>query len=241
MIARFCKKLLRKQVRPLMFRFVDRKKKEHLAFIPGWGFDGRVFANLDLPYNYYFFDDADITKFEDELKKILPENNIERISIFGWSQGAFEACNFASKNPGIVEEIILVSVRKRYEKENLNYIKKHILKNRTAFMCKFYRQCFCAEDQYSWFKIALLKDYLDKMSTEMLVEGLDWLGQVEIRPELLKGLKCIKIIHGKEDKVAPVEEAVWIANSLPQAELITFEEAGHLPFLQPGFEKRLYE
>ena len=62
-----------------MFKFVDREKKDHLVIIPGWAFDYRIFASLDLPYNYFFFCDESMAGFEGELRKLLAENNIEKI------------------------------------------------------------------------------------------------------------------------------------------------------------------
>ena len=226
-----------------MFKFADRKKKNHLVLIPGWAFDYRIFAALDLPYNYFFFCDESTVNFEDELKKILARDNIEKISLLGWSQGTFRACDFACKNPDTIEEIILVSLRKKYEKEGLENIKKYLIRNRKAYLYKFYRECFCEneKDCYRWFRDTFLMDYLDKMSLDRLIRNLDRLWRVEIRPESLKKLKRIKLVHGRADTIAPVSQAIDIANFLPQSQLITFEQTGHLPFLREDFKRRLYE
>ncbi len=226
-----------------MFKFADRKKKNHLVLIPGWAFDYRIFAALDLPYNYFFFCDESTVNFEDELKKILARDNIEKISLLGWSQGAFRACDFACKNPDTIEEIILVSLRKKYEKKGLENIKKYLIRNRKAYLYKFYRECFCKDekDRYRWFRDTFLMDYLDKMSLDRLIRNLDLLWRVEIRPESLKKLKRIKLVHGRADTIAPVSQAIDIANFLPQSQLITFEQTGHLPFLREDFKRRLYE
>ncbi len=84
-------------------------------------------------------------------------------------------------------------------------------------------------------------DYLDKMSLDRLIRNLDRLWRVEIRPESLKKLKRIKLVHGRADTIAPVSQAIDIANFLPQSQLITFEQTGHLPFLREDFKRRLYE
>ena len=226
-----------------MFKFVDRKKDDHLVLIPGWAFDYRIFAALDLPYNYFFFCDGSMTGFEGELKNILAKNNGQKISLLGWSQGAFAACDFACKNPDTIEEIILFSLRKRYEKEGLENIKEYLIRNRTAYLYKFYRECFCEDEKglYCWFMNMFLKDYLDKMSLDGLIRDLDWLGHAEIHTHALKKLKRITVVHGRADIIAPIGQAADIANSLPQSRFITFEQTGHLPFLREDFKKRLYE
>jgi len=226
-----------------MFKFADRRKKDHLVLVPGWAFDYRIFALLDLPYNYFFFCGKSMLEFEDELKRVLAKNNIGKISLLGWSQGAFGACDFACKNPDTVEEIILVSLRKRYEKEGLENIKKYLIRNRTAYLYKFYTECFCEDEKerYRWFRDTFLKYYLEKMSFDRLIRNLDWLCRVEIQLESLKKLKHIKLVHGRADTIAPISQAIDIANSLPQSQLITFEQTGHLPFLREDFTRRLYE
>ena len=70
---------------------------------------------------------------------------------------------------------------------------------------------------------------------------LDCIGRAVIKQAALKNLKNIIIVHGRGDLIAPVEQAVELAGNLPQGRLIVFENAGHLPFLQKDFKKRLYE
>lgn len=226
-----------------MFKFVDRKESKALVLIGGWAFDYRIFGTLDLPFNYFFYIDESGGDFETELKQLLAENCIKKISLFGWSQGAFVACDFACNNVDIIDEVIFVGLRTKYDKENLQEIKKYLSKNKKAFLYSFYKDCFCRQEQscYLWFKNNLLKDYLENTEPDRLVSGLDVLLRYQIRPEALEQIKDIKIVHGKEDAIAPVEQAVTIAKTLPQAKFIGFERTGHLPFLRDDFKKRLYE
>lgn len=225
-----------------MFKFLERKRKEALVLISGWAFDYRIFDTLDLPYNYIFFCGGNVLGFEDNLKETLTKNNIKRVSLFGWSQGAFLASDFAAKNPGIVDEVILVSIRKKYDGDVVENIKRYLSKNRKPFLYKFYRDCFCdAEAEcFAWFRKRFLKYYLYNTELEGLVGNLDWLSRARIQPGLLKELRKIKIIHGRKDRIAPVEEAQEIKNSLPRARLIIFEDTGHLPFLRRDFSESLY-
>ena len=212
-----------------------------MVIVGGWAFDYRIFASLELGYNYLLFCGDCLVDFEGELEKVLLKKDIDRISLLGWSQGAFAACAFAGGNREIVEEVILISARQKYEEHGLLEIKNYLEKNSTAYLYSFYRKFFGRQEKelYQRFKETLLKDYL-KQSPQKLIEGLDWIGQAEIKPEALKDLKNITIVHGRNDSIAPVDEAIELADSLPQARLIVFEDVGHLPFLRKDFKKRLY-
>ena len=221
-----------------MFKLVDRQKERFLVIIGGWAFDYRIFTGLDLPFNY-IFSDGD----QNGLKKNLKEKGIDKISLLGWSKGVFAACDFASDNADITEEVILVSARKKYEKIHLAEIKMSLKKNKTAFLKWFYKQCFCqAEIQnYNRFKNTLLKEYLRRMSLNELIEGLDRLSQAAIKTDSLKKIKNIKFVHGQNDAIAPLSEAFELSNTIKQSKLIVFDGAGHLPFLHKDFKRRLYE
>jgi pimeloyl-ACP methyl ester carboxylesterase len=122
-------------------------------------------------------------------------------------------------------------------------MKNYILKNKAACLYSFYKNCFCKDEKnnYRWFKNTLLKNYLNNMSTQKLTRSLDYLGKVEIHARDIKKIKNIRLVHGKEDKIAPIDEAAELANALPQARFICFDRAGHLPFLNKDFNKHLYE
>jgi pimeloyl-ACP methyl ester carboxylesterase len=226
-----------------MFKFAERNEKQYLVLVAGWAFDCRIFNGLDLPYNYCFFEGDSIVSFEGHLKKLMQEKNLEKISIFGFSQGAFAASLFAAANPHKVCELILVGLRKKYDKKTLESIKNYLVKNPSTFLYSFYKDCFCRQERktYLLFKKTLLKDYLAHLSPGRLAKALDWLSRVEITPQSLEKIKKIKIVHGTEDAIAPVSEAADIARSLPQAKFIAFEETGHLPFLRDDFKRRLYD
>jgi len=226
-----------------MFKYIDRKQNNPLILIGGWAFDHRIFDQLDLPYDYFIYHSRSIADFQTAIEKLLGQNSFKKISLLGWSQGAFAVCDFASKNPQLIKEIILIGTRKKHEKRSLEKIKNYLKKNKRFFLSLFYKSCFPRQEKksYSWFKQTLLNDYLSKMSTSQLIEDLDWISRMQISPDTLKKIERIKIVHGKEDRIAPIAQAMQIAESLPQAKMIVFEHTGHLPFLRDDFRKLLYE
>jgi 2-succinyl-6-hydroxy-2,4-cyclohexadiene-1-carboxylate synthase len=219
------------------FNFIDRGFKDSTVLIPGWAADHRIFDTLKLEFNYLLPLTFSPDTFEEELLKILRENNINKVSLFGWSLGGFLASSFASRHKELVDRLILVSIRKKYKKEGLDEIRAHLHKSKKAFLYKFYSQCFFKKENMQWFRKSLLKDYCENMNLERLLYTLDYLQSAEIQPEAVKAIKNIKIIHGEHDRVAPIEEAHEIKESLPQAEFVAVENAGHIPFLEGPFLK----
>lgn len=222
------------------FKIVDRGFNEIMVLAPGWATDYRIFDSLDLSYNYLLPMDFSPFDFKQSLSKFLDVNSIDRVSLFGWSIGGFLVSEFAAENTEKVDELILLSIRKRYDRKVLEEIMLKIEKNRRAFLYKFYLDCFSGHDNQGicWFKGHLLKKYLDKMSVEYLLEGLDYLSNVRVETKALSGLKKIRIFHGAKDKIAPLEEAREIKGSLPTAEFISLENSGHALFLSDDFKER---
>lgn len=209
------------------FKYVDRNKIDTAVLIPGWATDYRIFDALDINFNYLLPVDFSPFSFRDDLMEVLERLNIKKVSLFGWSLGGFAAQDFISVYPGLIDRIILASIRKRYKKEDLDEIRTRLNKSKRGYLYKFYAQSFCDQNNMSYFKKKLLKVYLEELELEYLFSALDYLERSEINPALLKDVKEIKIIHGDCDKIAPIEEALEIKKDLPQAEFITIKGAGH--------------
>ena len=219
------------------FRIVERGFKKTIVLVPGWATDYQIFDTLDLNYNYVLPVDFNPVDFKDSLLKFLKTSSIERVSLFGWSQGGFLASDFASHNTERIDELILVGIRKRYDQNALKEIRCKLKQNKRVFLYKFYLNCFSADDnkQRSWFKKRLLKKYLDRISLEYLIRGLDYLSSQEIKAEALSGVKNIRIFHGGQDRIAPLKEALEIKSCLRHAEFTVLNKSGHLLFLNPDF------
>ena len=211
-----------------------------MVLVPGWATDYQIFDALELNYNYVLPVDINPVDFKDNLLKFLKISSVERVSLFGWSQGGFLASDFASHNTKRIDELILVGIRKRYDKDILKEIKRKLKQNKRAFLYKFYLNCFSADDnkQLIWFKESLLKKYLDHISLEYLICGLDYLSCAEIDAESLSGVRMIRIFHGGEDRIAPLKDALGIKACLHNAELIVLNKSGHLLFLNPDFREK---
>lgn len=220
-----------------IFKFIDRGKRDSVVLIPGWATDYRIFGSLDIKFNYLIPLDFSPFVFEKCLLDALKENNLDKISLFGYSLGGFLACEFASKHIELIDRLILVSIRKRYRKVMIEAIKNSLKKNKKGYLYKFYSRSFYGKEQFLHFKGILLKEYCKNFDLKFLIKSLDYLSSTELNPESLKKIKKITILHAEHDQIAPIEEAYQIKNALPHAEFITIKGAGHIPFLEKNFSK----
>ncbi len=211
-----------------------------MLLVSGWACDYRIFDRLNIGYNYLLPVDFSSFKLADDLPDVLNDNGLKKVSALGWSMGAFIIWEFLSKHRGLIDDGFLVSARRSYSKTNNDNIKLLLEKNRRGFLRKFYGNCFSEEDKesFSLFKEDLMKIYLECMDLERLIEGLDYLSEHSIEPRPLNGLK-VKFIHGAKDLIAPIGEVKELVSQIPEAELITIDDAGHMPFLSPAFKEVL--
>lgn len=222
------------------FKLLDRGFNDIIVLIPGWATDYKIFLNLDLNYNYLLPVNFSIPDFARDLLGFLNKKSIDRVSLFGWSLGGFLAADFALKNPDRVDELILLSIRRQFERRALKEAEAELRKNRQAYLYKFYLKCFSKGDRegLAWFKRRLLANYLKEMRLKDLIYGLHYFSKNQIRPESLALLKKIRFFHGREDEIAPFKEAADIKSCLPQAKLVCMPQTGHIPFLNRNFKDK---
>jgi pimeloyl-ACP methyl ester carboxylesterase len=119
-------------------KFIDRGFKEHIVLIPGWATDWRIFAELDLNYNYLLPVEFDPFNFERELIEQLDKLSLDKISLFGWSMGGFLAAGFSANNPQRVHELIFLSIRQKHDPLLLKDIESKLKAGKNAYLYKFY-------------------------------------------------------------------------------------------------------
>lgn len=219
------------------FKCLDRSGQESLVLVPGWATDYRIFNTLDLKANYLLPLNFHPATFEKSLIKTIKKNNLKKISLFGFSLGGFLAAQFASKYTGLIDNLVLVSMRKRYDRTELAEIKNLLRRNKKAYLYKFYNQCFYNKNRMHWFKDNLLKAYCQEFDLNYLLETLDYLGKCELKPQTLKGINKVTLIHGECDRVAPLKEARDIKGNFKHIKFICISQAGHIPFLEEDLGK----
>ena len=220
-------------------KYIDRGAQDTMVLIPGWATDYRIFNMLELPFNYLLPLDFSPAVFNEKLIRQLKERSISKVSVFGWSLGGFMASDFAARYPELVDRLILISIRDSYTKEEISHIKDYLRKNKRGYLYKFYTSCFSKDDDISWFRKNLLKEYCEMFNLDYLISTLDYLADRRIDTGPLREIERIEFIHGEHDKIAPIKEARQVLTRLPQAKFIRIENAGHMPFFNKGFVKEI--
>lgn len=221
------------------FKFFNRGFKDTLVLIPGWATDYRIFSSLDLEYNYLIQSDFNPVDFKERLLKELDARALNKVSLLGWSLGGFLVAEFALSHAARVNELILVSIREKFDPAVLQETRAKLKENKKAFLYKFYLEWFSVNDanELSGFKKNLLMDYAGSMKLEDLLTGLDYLVHAGIDARALSVLKKVTIFHGSLDKIMPFNEALEIKQQLPEVRFICMDGVGHIPFLKREFTR----
>ncbi|MFC1837828.1 alpha/beta fold hydrolase [Thermodesulfobacteriota bacterium] len=213
------------------FQNIDQApdKKTPAVFLPGWGFDGRVLRLLK-PSPSWIFPENFLSPdtIEQDLLRLCSEKNISRIRIIGWSMGAMLGLEFAARNPEKVDSMVLVSLRHKWPQSEVKELQNDFSKAPASFLKNFYRKCFLGDRlSYQDFCTTLEPLYLNaaEMNAKRLERGLAFLEQFRI-PTLEPDIP-IRLIHGKQDIVAPIAEMATLDNA--ETEIIA--NSGHAVFL----------
>lgn len=199
------------------------------VFLPGWGFEGSILRLIHPTPSWVYPEKIlDPETFESALLQFLAENSIKTVRIIGWSMGGMLGLDFAVKYPEKVDSLILVSIRSEWPQSEIIELKNDFGDNPEAFLKNFYRKCFLGDkDSYREFCSELQSQYIEaaEMNPALLQRGLDFLQEFTIPGQ--DPAIPIRIIHGRQDIIAPVREMLELKGS--DVELI--ENCGHIPFL----------
>lgn len=213
------------------FEWINRGFEDTLLLIPGWATDHRIFDTLDLDFNYLLPVQLSPDDFKSALDQTLSKMALDKISIFGWSLGGYLAADFASNYAERVKDITFVGMRKKYDGQGLENVKRFIRRNKAAYLHKFYNECFTDEE--------MKKRYLESRGLDELIDGLDYLGRAELDSAKLKNID-VRFIHGECDKIAPIEGLNELKDDFSAAEFIIVSGALHAPFLRNDFRDVFY-
>ena len=220
------------------FKFINRGFDKTLLLLPGWACDWRIFTHLDLPCDYIFAlsNGLKVCDIADYLKV----QNLEKISILGFSMGSFLAADFAEKYQQSVDRLLLISSALKPDPDLMEEIKRKIEVNPKAFLYRFYLSCFAKGDRegLSLFRRELMDDYLRTIDKDGLVKGLE---RLEAAALSVKGINNVPtvIYHGREDKVFPLENISRAKTLCRQMNLTVADDVGHIPFFNQQFLIRL--
>jgi pimeloyl-[acyl-carrier protein] methyl ester esterase len=183
-----------------------------IRFIPGFGTDSSVW-------------DRQIN---------LIHNDINPEIIIAWSMGGFEAFQLIKHEPGKLKALILVSAFPKFIQTNdypcgtplalLRNLERKIEKDYLEGL-KFFNSLILNQPSHEFH----IPKHLTK---EMLLSDLNRLKTEDYR-EVLSSINIpVLIIHGKNDKIASVENALYLSKHIPQSKILLFDGCGHAPFIE---------
>ena len=228
-----------------MNKFIIRNKgfgKCNL-FVPGWATGAEIFEQTMPHHDHIYVNDFDPFTFTMDLADFISETGIKSMSMTGFSMGAAALLHSLKDLGHCVENVVLVGMKKKYKKDDIEAVKLNLIKNKEAFLYRFYSDMFSPSEKtaLSTFKTVLMKKYMDRFSTEYLLSGLDYLESIESDFLEEQGRK-VKFLYGSVDKIVTVlevekykKEAENIAGTNPMLSFCFIEGAGHAPFTnEPG-------
>lgn len=225
-----------------MTRVIARRRGHGrwLVLVPGWGTDDRIFASLDLPYDYLSVARLEPETFDGDLSAALADGGIDRVTLLGWSMGGLAAAQFAQRHPGAVERLVMVAVRPQFPADLLKLMRNGIRRNPQGRLMRFFHDCFARgeEELRERFRAEIMPRYTDEPDMDFLYAGLDYLAAARLEPEEL-GDVPVTVIHGRQDVIAPVEEISACRYRFRRAAW-SIADGGHMPFLRPDFAARLH-
>lgn len=197
--------------------------KSHFRVI---AIDARGHGDSEKPDSYTFEDHInDVILVLDELK-------IEQFSIIGMSMGTYTAQGIAIRAPKRVKKMILVSGTTHAKAETEGLLAEHKDEiGHLSFeeqMGELATQIFHNMEPVG----AWLESIPGGLTPEQQQIAADALAQFDFRPDLSKVKAKTLVISGKHDGLNPPSEGREIADLIPGAEFVQFENSGHAPGIE---------
>ncbi len=216
------------------FICIDRGFSRTMVILPGWAFDFQVLPLEILSYNIIVPGGPLCGDLSASLSAFLQKKGIGPVDLLGWSLGGISALNFAISDEQIVNRLILVSVKDSYSEEVISDMTGRVQDNRRRALSRFYLTAFHGQrGDFKEFKRKHLERLIAFWPANKLIDGLNYLLEHPVLPLNFKRIQ-VKIIHGTEDRIAPLNSVAAVTSSRGFEKFI-IKEAGHLPFLRKDF------
>ena len=225
-------------------------------FLPGWCvgrgplnvtvdaqngliFDLPGYGNAPLITDFY-------TAADDIATRLQPGS-----TLIGWSLGAQLAIAIAARMPHKVSKLVLIAGTVSFVQrdgwphamppEMLAEFASGVAADIEAMLPRFVGGFNRGDARAKAVTLELLKLADPRPPAATLATGLNWLRDVDLRLLAPKIKARTLLIHGANDPLMPLAAAEALAALIPEAELVTFADCAHAPFMsQPeAFNARL--
>jgi pimeloyl-ACP methyl ester carboxylesterase len=195
------------------------------------------FGRSDKPFINYR-----IATYVDFLDKFLSELKIERASLVGNSMGGWVAASYAIKYPARVERVVLADAAgfappKEFnlsELSGLNPSTRDEMRRLATLV--FYNKALFTSDAAVDVMLAARMSAGDGYTIERLVESI-YRGEDMLDGRLSALKQPTLILWGREDGLTPfAREGERFKQGIPHAQLVIFEQCGHVPQVEKAAE-----
>lgn len=231
-------------------------KQPNLIVLPGWGMEKEAFQPLIKPlseaFNLSFIDWRDMKALDDFEERVI--DTIASIDgpvyLLGWSLGSLVSLELSSSFQERIKGFILFGATSRFTTgENYSFgwdprmverMKKQLQRNKEKTLTSFYEAMFSDAEKEAGFyhqftKISQSEFHGDDVFS--LLIGLDYLLQKDARARIHLIKAPLLMLHGREDKICPLEASSFIKENLGRkAKVRIIEGAGHIPFFTKAEE-----
>ncbi|KQU23292.1 biotin biosynthesis protein BioH [Bacillus sp. Leaf13] len=225
-------------------------KQPNLVMLPGWGMEKDAFQPLIKPlsevFHLSFIEWRDMKTLNDFEERVI--DTIASIDgpvfLLGWSLGSLLSLELASSYREKIKGFILIGATSRFTTvDNYSFgwdprmverMKKQLQRNKEKTLTSFYEAMFSEAEKeegfYHQFITTIQSEFHGDDLFSLLI-GLDYLLQKDVRVKLDQIETPFLLIHGREDKICPLEASTFIKENLGgKAEVHIIEGAGHIPF-----------
>ena len=165
------------------------------------------------------------------------------VTLCGWSLGGLLALQAALLAPGHIARLILVAATPSFTQRAdwsagqpaalLDTFQAAVADHPKATLQRFIALLNQGDPQARAIGRVLLSALTEQPlpSPETLNTGLNFLRDIDLRPQIAALQTPTLLIHGQRDTLMPLAAAQWLADYLPHARLEIFPDAAHAPFL----------
>lgn len=219
---------------------------DSLIFLPGWCLGrGPLQSTVDALGGTIFdlpgYGKAPLIESFDAAAADIAARLPERCILAGWSLGAQLALAIAARAPDKVSKLLLVAGTASFVQrdgwphampvQTLAEFAEAIAADAEAMLPRFVGG-FNRGDQDAKACTARLLELADPRPTApVLATGLNWLRDVDLRPELARIHAPTLLIHGAADPLMPLGAAEALQAAVPQARLQATPACAHAPFI----------
>jgi pimeloyl-ACP methyl ester carboxylesterase len=164
----------------------------------------------------------------DDVFTVLDAYDVDQCILAAESAGALTALGAALKNPQRITGLVIVDGM--YFRETPPEKDSFLYGLRNAYpatLDRFVDACVPEPDRDHIKRWG--RQIINRASQEAAIALHLMASEIDLRNDLHRITQPTLIIHGESDVLVPVEEADWLAKTLPNSKLVILKSAGHVP------------